>query len=193
VKGARKIAGSLCAAAAVLVAACGPVASEQEGSAPGPGGDAGVPADEPGAFIAFQRDFQAFASWTRFDLVSDTPAGTGNVHTAGKRTVYINQPPAAGARSFANGTIIVKTMETGETFARVKRGAGYNKLGARGWEWFELKAVEGEWVIIWRGIAPPAGLCSYGGIEGGACNTCHQVFVDNDYVATSALALSPPL
>jgi hypothetical protein len=194
---ARSTACKLVVAAALLVG-CGPVASDEEEGAPHPGGgpDGGTPAlaDDGTGFIAFQRDFQAFASWTHFELEATAPVGTGPglaaVHLAGKRVVYVNQMPAHGQTEFAKGTIIVKTMETGETFARVKRGGGYNKSGARGWEWFELKPVGADWVILWRGITPPTGVCSYGGTMGGACNDCHAGFTNNDFVATSALDLT---
>jgi hypothetical protein len=115
--------------------------------------------------------------------------GEGAIHRSGKRTVYINQLPPTGATSFDTGTIIVKTMQSGEVFARVKRGGDYNKNGNLGWEWFELKQVDAAWVIVWRGITPPAGFC-YGGIVGGACNDCHRVFAHNDFVATAALDLT---
>lgn len=152
--------------------------------------DAGVaPPASAGAFVAFQRDFQGFTAWPHFDLVSELAVGEGAIHRSGKRTVYINRMPAAGAASFDTGSIIIKSMQSGEVFARVKRGGDYNRNGAPGWEWFELKLVDGEWVIAWRGITPPAGFC-YGGIVGGACNDCHRAFAHNDFVATAALDLS---
>jgi hypothetical protein len=190
------------------VGACGPIASEQErargsadgGATPGVAGDAGGaaadgapaaanPEDDGPPFIAFQRDFQGFQAWTRFDIPTTVAVGDGLIHPAGQRVVYINQMPAAGRTTFRNGTVIVKTMENGDTLASVKRGGGYNKNGARGWEWFELKFSDPEWLIVWRGITPPEGFC-YGGIAGGACNLCHGAFVANDFVGTPGLDLS---
>jgi hypothetical protein len=155
-----------------------------------PLGDGGAPAVDPQEpqFVPFQRDFQGFETWTKFELGSDEGVGDGVIHTKGKRTIYINRLPAPGSRAFPNGTIIVKTMPTGEILARVRRGGDYNKNGARGWEWFELGKVEDQWVFSWRGITPPAGFC-YGGIVGGACNDCHRAFAHNDYVAASVLDL----
>jgi hypothetical protein len=153
--------------------------------------DAGMPgpAPTPGSAVLFQRDFQGFTAWPHFDLISEVAIGDGAIHHSGKRTVYINKMPTSGATSFDTGTIIVKTMQSGEVFARVKRGGDYNKNGNLGWEWFELKDVDGVWAIVWRGITPPAGFC-YGGIVGGACNDCHRAFARNDFVATAALDLS---
>ena len=153
--------------------------------------DRGVanPAPTVETFVPFQRDFQGFTSWTHFELASEAPVGDGNAHRAGKRVVYINRMPAHGLSSFPAGTIIIKTMQTGEVFARVKRGGDYNRNGAFGWEWFELTASGADWVIAWRGITPPVGFC-YGGIVGGACNDCHRAFAGNDFVATAVLDLS---
>jgi hypothetical protein len=148
-----------------------------------------APSPTAGSFIAFQPDFQAYPTWTHFELASEAAVGSGDIHRAGKRVVYINTLPAPGARAFDTGTIIVKAMADGEVFARVKRGGDYNKNGPVGWEWFELKQAAGEWQIVWRGITPPAGYC-YGGIAGGACNDCHRAFAANDYVATAALDLA---
>jgi hypothetical protein len=170
---------------ALLAAGCGPVASDLEGR---PDGGAAPGPEEASTFIPFQRDFQSFATWPHVEITG--VAVMGNVHLAGKRTIYINQMPGHGQTAFAPGTLIVKVMETGEIFARAKRGGSYNAQGARGWEWFELKQVDGEWLIIWRGIAPPAGVCAYGAIVGGACNDCHRAFVDNDFVASAAFDLS---
>jgi hypothetical protein len=151
-------------------------------------GDAGVPPTTFGNHVAFAPEFQAFPTWTRFDLPAIDAVGDGTIHTRGTRSIYINRLPDPGAKTFPLGTIIVKTMQTGEVFARVKRGGEYNKNGTRGWEWFELAPSGGAWVIVWRGITPPAGFC-YGGIVGGACNDCHMAFAHNDYVAASVLDL----
>jgi hypothetical protein len=187
---------------ALAFCACGGETSgEGDGGVMGDGGPAtsanGLPLSDGGvappasadSFIAFQRDFQGFTAWNRFELGSHEGVGDSTIHTKGKRTVYVNTLPASGAGSFATGTIIVKTMETGEIFALVKRGGEYNKNGARGWEWFELGPSGSEFVIVWRGITPPAGFC-YGGIVGGACNDCHMAFAGNDFVGAALLDLT---
>ena len=171
-------------------------AGDWKGPATSPNGlplppDGGAPAAGPapttGSFIAFQRDFQGFVDWTRIDLPSPAPIGDGVIHH-GQRVVYVNRMPESGSTVFPTGTVIVKTMETGEVLARVKRGGDYNRSGSVGWEWFELSRSGSDWVIVWRGITPPAGFC-YGGIVGGACNECHRVWASNDFVATGALEL----
>jgi hypothetical protein len=196
VSGNARAAARRLAVSAALLVGCGPVASDEENQ-PNRGVDGGLmqdPSDDGTAFIAFQRDFQSFATWPHYEIDAPLALGGGPgiaaVHLAGKRVLYVNQLPGHGQTHFAKGTIIVKTMETGETFARAKRGGGYNKSGAQGWEWFELKQVGADWLILWRGITPPNGLCSYGGTMGGVCNDCHTGFSNNDYVAASALDLA---
>jgi hypothetical protein len=151
----------------------------------------GGPEDEaeggPGTFIAFARDFADYKTWTRYEIPG-APA-VGQVHLAGSRTVYINRLPPPDARAFPVGTAIAKEMESGEIFARAKRGGDYNKSGAAGWEWFDLKNDPAGIVIVWRGIAPPAGICSYGPVVGGVCNDCHGAAPANDFVLSGALRL----
>lgn len=148
------------------------------------------PAGEPRYFVAFERDFAGFHSWTNHALKE-----TGEpiaAHLAGPRRVYINKVPPPGSADFPIGTIIVKEVESGEpatrtVLARVKRDRVFNAKGAVGWEWFELVNQPGDTVRIeWRGVDPPVGLCSYG--DGSGCNPCHSV-QDNDGVLTSALSL----
>ena len=149
-----------------------------------------VPPDEgdPDSFIALTRDFQDFQSWPSVTIDGEA---SGTIHTAGKRTVYYNKTAEPGATEFPVGTIIVKTMATGEIFARAKRGPNYNVRGAVGWEWFELKtAATGTYGIAWQGITPPLGAC-YGGIVGGACNDCHKAAAMNDFVFSQVLQLQP--
>jgi hypothetical protein len=157
---------------------------------PACGGSAG-PAEETGAgFIAQGSSFAGFQQWPRFEISGELP---GSPHVGLQRTVYVNQLPPAGASEFPVGTIVLKTASgSDEIHAMVKRGPEYNVMGARGWEWFELKfASNGELAIAWRGITPPAGVCkTYGGIAGGACNVCHQVAAGNDFVQTPALTLA---
>jgi hypothetical protein len=196
-RGAARVRGAALVALAGL-AGCGPIASEMTTPPGGPSADGGaspppLPEDGP-PFVAFQRDFQGFEGWPRIELVSEEKVGEGLVHTAGKRVVHVNNLPPKGRKAVPNGTVIIKTMATGETFVQVKRGGGYNRTGAVGWEWFELKQVNGEWVILWRGIAPPAGACmtNYGGAMGGACNDCHVAFAANDYVGPNVFLLEQP-
>lgn len=143
-------------------------------------------------FIPLQKDFAGYRQWRVFDLgdgVKDT------VHPAGRRIIYLNRTPPSGAAGFPVGTILVKTVTPDDgsppsVFAMAKRGGTYNSQGALGWEWFELQdGSDGTALIVWRGIAPPAGE-GYGDIAGGACNTCHGVHADNDYVASVALLVT---
>ena len=150
------------------------------------------PPDSQDSFIPLQKDFTGFRQWRAFDL------GVGQadaVHPQGRRIVYLNQSPPSGSTSFPTGTILAKTVTPDDgspasIFAMAKRGGDYNSQGAIGWEWFELQdGSDGAELIVWRGITPPAGE-GYGGVVGGACNTCHGQHADNDYVASSALMLS---
>jgi len=163
----------LCAA---TVAACG---GGDDSSAP-PGDSSGV---------VFASSFQGFRSWTSYHF--DQPTAQGVVHAAGPRTEYIKALPPKGSTSFPVGTLIVKTLETGDRqiFAMVKRGAGYNAGGAIGWEWFELKeADDGTVAIIWRGVGPPSGE-KYGGDPSGGCNGCHAAARANDFVQSPKIVL----
>jgi hypothetical protein len=171
--------------AAALAAGCGAPAGEGNGD--GDGGASGAPS----TFIAFGRDFTGYKSWTRYEMAGVPAAGA--VHTAGTRVVYVNRVPAAGAQAFPVGTMIVKEMmDTGEIFARAKRGGDFNKSGASGWEWFDLKNDPAGVIIVWRGIAPPAGSCAYGAVVGGVCNDCHGAARTNDFVLSAALQLGAP-
>ena len=131
--------------------------------------------DEPPAtgdsFLAFSSSFEGFRAWPSFH--SDGPVDDGSVdpQALGARMLFINEPPPAGTTEYPIGTIIVEARETGalNVFAKVKRGGGYNRGGARDWEWFEL--VEDPVRIVWRGLGPPNGE-SYGG-DPNACNSCH--------------------
>ncbi|MFO0722455.1 MAG: hypothetical protein U1E65_01650 [Myxococcota bacterium] len=141
----------------------------------------------PSVFIAVASSFEGYPAFTHFSLSAGDEAGS--VHTAGPRELYINALPPAGSTSFPVGTIIVKTVSaTDQTFAMVKRGGGYNAVGATGWEWFELKSLPSGLAILWRGITPPSGE-HYSGTQGGACNDCHAAARDNDFVRSTALNL----
>jgi hypothetical protein len=150
-----------------------------------------LPRAEP--FIAFERDFQGFRDWREVDLPKLEAQGV--THTEGKAREYVNAFPAPGRSSFAVGTIIVKEVtneekKTHEVFAMVKRGGGYNRSGAPGWEWFELHERPDESIaIVWRGINAPNGE-SYAGDPLGGCNSCHQLAAKNDFVKTATLALA---
>jgi hypothetical protein len=152
--------------------------------------------------IANMTDFAHFTSWAHVDVGDGAVTGG---HAGVVRTVYINQVPDDGSSEFPVGTILVKTGSGGEVtgtsgtqiHAMVKRGHGFNRDGAVGWEWFELGlSTTGEPVQIWRGIAPPAG-DQYGcapGVDCGAgqgqCNACHAAARKNDSVLDDKLLLS---
>ncbi|HEY0466535.1 MAG TPA: cytochrome P460 family protein [Polyangiaceae bacterium] len=163
-----------------------------------------LPAREP--FIALERDFQGFESWTKVRLAARPALGTA--HASGDAHEYINQLPPAGSHSFPVGTILVKTMKSErraanagaggaapapgtDVFAMVKRGAGYNAKGTPGWEWFELRPrADATLGIVWRGINPPDGEGYGRDVSGGGCNACHQQAEKNDYVHALSLAHS---
>ncbi|HEU4410331.1 MAG TPA: hypothetical protein VFS43_34065 [Polyangiaceae bacterium] len=139
-------------------------------------GTGALPAVTPSsAFVAFGSDFQGFRSWPSFTLPGAPDVG-GGAHVAGDRTIYINQVPPAGATEFATGTMIVKAIGGADPklFAMVKRGEGYNGTGAVGWEWFEVRELNGDSLmdVEWRGVGPPDGEAYAGNAEGG-CNGCH--------------------
>jgi hypothetical protein len=147
--------------------------------------------DSTDHFIPLQRDFTNYRQWRAFDL---GVAAADSVHPEGRRVVCLNQAPSSGSTAFPTGTILVKTVtpsdgSTASIFAMAKRGGTYNAQGAVGWEWFELQdGSDGTALIVWRGITPPSGE-GYGNVVGGACNTCHGLHQDNDYVASSAILL----
>lgn len=159
-------------AAAAALAACGP-----DGSG----------AETPASFIALQRDFEGYAQWEPFAL--SATVATDDPHTGSSRTVHLKARPPKGSTAFPVGTMIVKHVDGGQTFAMAKRGGEFNSAGAKGWEWFELTAGStGTPVIVWRGVGPPAGE-GYGGPAGTSCNSCHASAAENDFVRAPALAL----
>ncbi len=136
-------------------------------------------------FIALQRDFAPYKTWESASF--DGGVIDEGVHTAGVRTVYLNQRPELGTTEWPLGTIIVKELPF-TTFAMVKRGAGYNAKGARGWEWFELFNDTPTTVNIkWRGLGPPLG--EMYGKSGQTCNDCHGPAVMNDSVMNPVFRL----
>jgi hypothetical protein len=162
--------------------------------APGTGsGDPDAGSTEP--FIAVQGDFACYRTWNAFD--GGTGASDGLNLAGEQRTIYINQLPPPGSRTFPAGTIIVKDTATAQTFAMAKRGGRFNP-DVDDWEWFELTtaattpAFACTPLINWRGTAPPAGTV-YGMVTT-TCNECHALAGNaadpNDYVAGSSLLLS---
>lgn len=149
---------------------------------------------ERASFIALARDFGQFRDFGQLSL-GERP-GQGETHRGGKFVAFVNSIPKPGAREFPVGTIIVKENLDEESragaskklFAMVKRGAGFNGSGARGWEWFELAESERGVAIQWRGVGAPTGE-SYGGDPMGSCNGCHEMAFRNDYVLSPALKL----
>ena len=138
-----------------------------------------------------ERGFKGYQDWASFSL--DNPNPGGSTHVAGKRTIYINHEPPAGASEFPVGTIVVKeTAVDGKIFAQAKRGGTFNGTGAVGWEWFELLTIGGVTGWTWRGKGPKDGEI-YGGDPNAGCNTCHKVAVNNDYVLAAGLMLRPAL
>lgn len=144
------------------------------------------------AFIALERDFQNFRDWGSVRL-NGTQA-EGMTHPSGERRAYVNALPAEAGQEFPVGTMIVQQTLPNDAgrvrlFGMVKRGAGYNEGGARGWEWFELKERDdGSPGIAWRGLGPPNGE-EYGGDPSGTCNSCHQRARRNDFVQALSLKL----
>ena len=148
-------------------------------------------------FIALERDFQSFQSWSRTQ-VGDAEIVCG--HAAGPRFAYVSTPPAGG--KFPIGAMIAKTVEVGDPttwsiHAKAKRGGGFNPQGAINWEWFELRIVgTNEVTILWRGAQPPKdhGYESLPGLGAttamdGDCNTCHAAAAGTDYLLSPVLQM----
>lgn len=156
-------------------------------------GCAGPSGAEP--YIAFDRDFSDFRTWPRI-AVGSAPLAW---HDEGPRYVYRRPTPpmlsASGDAAvsgdasveYPTGTIFVKTTESGapETwriFAMVKRGAGYNSEGARGWEFFELKIDPQNRVTIQaRGVRLGVRYDMVNETEV-TCNDCHGAARSTDSV-----------
>lgn len=144
---------------------------------------------EPGSiaepFVAIESDFADFRDWPSFEL---PPSSLSMDHRSGARRLYFSAMPEDALAAFPIGTILVKTVEDGdpstwEIHAMVKRGGGYNALGARGWEFFDLAYdPSGAVVVRWRGEGPPPGTVGYPGEGDGQCNSCHGIVADRDYV-----------
>lgn len=151
---------------------------------------------EPAIYIAFARDFERFERWTTFDRGRD-PVPPSHL---GPSLIYVDPMPPARAAAFPVGTRIVRVERAGddpsgwEVHAMVKRGAGFNADGARGWEFFELTldATRDRPAIRWRGEGPANG-DGYVAPEGGevlGCNHCHASATYNDSVLSPVLQLS---
>ena len=85
-----------------------------------------------GTFIAQNGDFKGYQDWASFSL--DNPNPGGSTHVAGKRTIYINHEPPAGASEFPVGTIVVKeTAVDGKDFRAGQARGTFNGTGAVGW------------------------------------------------------------
>lgn len=194
----KRVAPLVVALGLAALAACGGGDdSAGAGAAGAGGGTAGAGGKKPVAepFIALERDFQGFSTWKSFDL-GFQPGDVDLGEPPGTRTIFANQLPEGGMAKFPIGTIFVKKIvgevpENDRVFGMVKRGAGYNAIGAVGWEWFELSLdAEGKVTILWRGVAPPPGM-GYGTSLNGSCNICHGTFEANDFVQTPQLKLTP--
>ncbi|UJR79364.1 hypothetical protein [Sandaracinus amylolyticus] len=148
-------------------------------------------APEPGAeFVARDEDFERFLEWPSFEL---PPGSLTMAHEDGAtRRLYFTHVPESASAPFPVGTILVKTAELGEPstweiHAMVKRGGDFNATGARGWEFFDLAIdASGGVVVVWRGESPPPG-AGYPGSSDGACNSCHTLVPDRDYVFDRSL------
>ena len=150
----------------------------------------------------FAPAFRDFHSWYSVPGVGPEDAGNGialaeadsGIHTVKPLVSYINHRPRPGSTSFPLGTIIVKEVNDGDLtsrqiFAMVKRGCGYNASGAVDWEWYELRNIDADNVlIVWHGYGPMSGE-SYGG-NPDTCNDCHKGAKANDYVWTTGFQLS---
>ncbi len=148
--------------------------------APVAGCEARVAASTADEFLAFDRDFADFESWTRFERDAALPS----THPDAYSLVYVNTLPPEGSAEFPQGTIIVRvtpvgSVETWVAHAMVKRGGDYNADVAPGWEFFDLHLVADGPAhvphIAWRGAQTPSG-DGYMGPDGGSalsCGHCH--------------------
>jgi hypothetical protein len=147
----------------------------------------------PGAgFVAVARDFEDFRDWPFLEL---SPTSLTASHPSAPRRLFFNAVPEDDAAPFPVGAILVKAVIEGdpttwEIHAMVKRGGEYNADGAVGWEFFDLAIDASDEVIVrWRGEGPPPGAAGYPGSTTGegACNSCHGLFPDRDYVFDRSL------
>ena len=161
-------------ALAAMLPACG--AHSSRGS---PDEDAGP------SFVATLGDFAGFPAWESFDGGTNA----GDMLDGGIRTIYLNKPRPLDSRIFPLGTILVKTTQGAQTFAMAKRGGGFNPL-VDDWEWFEIAPnADGSIRIVWRGQGPPSTFV-YGNTVATGCNGCHFDYLQNDFVADTAVPSS---
>ena len=141
--------------------------------------------DSPkGTFIALDSDFATFLSWERIS-VGDAPLAG---HPPGPRYVYLSKRAPKGASEYPIGTLVVKSVENDpdpsrwEVFAMTKRGGDFNARGAKNWEFFRLRIVDGTPLILTRGLFAydpdvDGGISPYPGAPTAAladlCNGCH--------------------
>jgi hypothetical protein len=172
----------------------------------GCGGGGAATDDTDGGPVAcvplFAPAFYDFHSWYSVPGVAPEDAGStlrleeldSGIHALGPLVSYINHRPPSGSTSFPLGTIIVKEVNAGDLtsrqiFAMVKRGCGFNSDGAVNWEWYELRNIDADNVlIVWSGNGPTSGE-TYGG-NPHTCNDCHIGAKANDYVWTAGFQLS---
>lgn len=155
-----------------------------------------APPPPVGPRIAFGRDFDGFTGWRAYPLPPEsiTDGHLDSVH----RVLYIDREPPPAGVPFELGTIVVKAVEEGApsewtVHAMVKRGGGYNPAGAVDWEFFDLHVDDELRVAIaWRGTGDDAAayLDPATG-EAVACNSCHVLGVEWDYVFSRYL-FDPP-
>lgn len=157
--------------------------------------DTVVDPDAPKTFVAQERDFQTFQTWQSF--LVDADGTQSGAHMGGKVTAYVNTLPPKGSTTYPVGSMIVKTIETGDPtkwniHSMVKRGGDFNLSGAKGWEYIELQYnTNNVAVILWRGEAPPLNhgyeALTPAGTITMKCNDCHATSKDTDYVMTPDL------
>lgn len=157
-------------------------------------------APPPDSFIAFARDFREFREWERHGVEGAMmPIGAAE----GPTFIYLNRRAPEGSQRWPVGTIVVKAIESGEPdawtiHAMAKRGVPFNRDGAVGWEYFELRLPRGsdDPTIVWRGEGPPSGhgyaamgRASDAGAIPLVCDDCHAAGWQNDSVLTPAISL----
>lgn len=149
-----------------------------------------------GPRIAFGRDFEGFTGWRAYALDPE-PITEGHLSSA-NRWLYIDREPPPPGEPFELGTVVVKAVEDGPpsawvVHAMVKRGEGYNPDGCVDWEFFDLHLDDDQNVAIgWRGTGDDAAayIDPLSG-EARACNSCHVLGVESDYVFSRYLFDEP--
>ena len=107
-------------------------------------------------FIALERDFQSFLSWSRTQ-VGDAEVVGG--HAAGPRFAYVSTPPVDG--KFPVGAMIAKTVEVGDpsTWSIHAQGQARRRLQSVGRDRLGMVRAAhrrgNDVTILWRGAQPP--------------------------------------